>query len=219
MTDPGPESAKPTVHEATYQRLRDLVLFGELAPGQKVTIQGLTAVLDAGMTPVREAIRRLTAEGALHLHANRRVSVPVLSQAQLDEIGHARLALEPELARRALPNLTRDAIVRLQRLDDDVDAAIATGDVPRYLKSNTRFHFALYEAAEAPILLSLTRTLWLRAGPSLRAVMTRGEAPGPDLHKKALAAIRAGDAVALGVAVAGDIRQGLARIADEARGG
>ena len=50
-------------HEVTYCRLRDMILFGQLAPGQPVTIQGLTAMLGAGMTPVREAVRTLAAQG------------------------------------------------------------------------------------------------------------------------------------------------------------
>ena len=57
------DNRKIPSHEVTYARLRDMILFGVLEPGQPVTIQGLTAGLDAGMTPVREAIRRLAAEG------------------------------------------------------------------------------------------------------------------------------------------------------------
>ena len=57
------DARKVPSHELTYVRLRDMVLFGTLAPGQPVTIQGLISDLGAGMTPVREAIRRLTAEG------------------------------------------------------------------------------------------------------------------------------------------------------------
>ena len=50
-------ATKVPTHELTYVRLRDMILFGQLAPGQPVTIQGLIAELGAGMTPVREAIR------------------------------------------------------------------------------------------------------------------------------------------------------------------
>ena len=49
--------AKLPEHEATYRRMRDMMMFGDLAPGQKVTLQGITADLATGMTPVREAIR------------------------------------------------------------------------------------------------------------------------------------------------------------------
>ena len=55
------DSAGLPTHEVVYRRLRDMILFGELAPGQPVTIQGLVERLEVGMTPVREALRRLMA--------------------------------------------------------------------------------------------------------------------------------------------------------------
>ena len=94
MEDSGQQAAetrKVPTHEVTYLRLRDMVLFGVLAPGQPVTIQGLIRDLEAGMTPVREAIRRLTAEGALVLHDNRRVSVPRMTPALLDQLQAAEV--------------------------------------------------------------------------------------------------------------------------------
>ncbi|MFE3837152.1 GntR family transcriptional regulator [Pseudogemmobacter sonorensis] len=210
MTD---DSRKIPSHELTYARLRDMVLFGHLAPGQPVTIQGLTAELGAGMTPVREAIRRLTAEGALSPQGNRRVAVPPMTLAALDQVGFARLAIEPELARRACPMLTPERIAALEVIDERVTRAMEAGDLPGYLGANHDFHFTLYDLAGAPVLSDLARSLWLRAGPSLREVMGRfGPAGLPDLHHEALAAMRAGDAPALAAAVARDIAQGLDQI-------
>ena len=84
------------------------------------------------------------------------------------------------------------------------------GKLPDYLAANHAFHFALYEAAEAPVLLDLARSLWLRAGPSLRAVIdSYGREAAPDLHREALAAMRAGDAKALASAIERDIQQGI----------
>lgn len=200
-------------HEVTYCRLRDMILFGQLAPGQAVTIQGLAAMLDAGMTPVREAIRRLTAEGALGLQGNRRVLVPVLTRSQIDELAFARTTIEPKLASLAARRLSPQDIAALARIDDEIDAAIAAGDVNAYLRGNFRFHFALYDRAEAPILLALTHTLWLRFGPSLRVVCGRfGTLNLPDRHEEALAAMRAGHAEALARAVEDDITQGVEQI-------
>ena len=208
-------TAKLTEHEATYRRLRDMVLFGTLAPGQKVTIQGITATLAAGMTPVREAIRRLTAEGALDLHGNRRISVPELTLSQLDEVAHARLAIEPHLARLALKGADPALAARLAAIDADIDAAIGRGDIGGYLSGNHAFHFTLYAAAGAPVLSALAQSMWLRFGPSLRLVMTGEGHIGPDRHKEALLALRAGDADALGAAIAADIEQGLSRVRAE----
>lgn len=210
-TDESPR--KVPSHEVTYCRLRDMILFGQLAPGQPVTIQGLTATLKAGMTPVREAIRKLTAEGALDLQGNRRVCVPQMTASQLEELAFARLTIEPKLAFMAAEKLAAADIAKLTRIDADINDAIATGDVHRYLLNNFRFHFTLYEHASAPILLSLAQMLWLRFGPSLRVVCGRyGTSNLPDRHDEALAAMRAGDTEAVATAIREDIEQGIGQV-------
>lgn len=213
LRDADESPRKVPSHEVTYCRLRDMILFGQLAPGQPVTIQGLTATLEAGMTPVREAIRKLTAEGALELQGNRRVSVPQLTLSQLDELAFARLTIEPKLARMAAGNLSAGDVASLARIDTDINDAIATGDVHRYLLNNFRFHFTLYDRAGAPILLSLAQMLWLRFGPSLRVVCGRyGTSSLPDRHDEAISAMRAGDAAGVARAVEADIAQGIEQI-------
>jgi len=213
MPEPlSPSAVKMTEHEATYRRLRDMMMHGDLAPGQKVTLQGITASLGAGMTPVREALRRLTAEGALTLHENRRISVPHLTSSQLQELAFARLALEPRLAAMAVPHLDAGRIAQLRVLDTDVDTAIQKDDIAGYLAGNYRFHFTLYEAAKAPVLLSLVHSLWLRFGPSLRLVIEGGGTSGPDRHKDALTAMQMADAEALARAIQADIEQGIERV-------
>ncbi|MBA4350691.1 MAG: GntR family transcriptional regulator [Rhodobacter sp.] len=207
------ETRKIPSHEVTYGRLRDMILFGHLQPGQPVTIQGLIRDLDAGMTPVREAIRRLTAEGALLPQGNRRVAVPQLTPALLDQLAFVRLTVEPKLAELAGRHLTPDLIDRLEVIDDAVDRTIRAGAVSGYLEANHVFHFALYEASQAPILVDIARSLWLRFGPSLRVVCARyGASALPDRHEEALTAMRAGDTVALARAIENDIQQGIDQI-------
>ena len=206
MTD----ARKIPTHEVTYARLRDMILFGVLEPGQPVTIQGLTAGLEAGMTPVREAIRRLAAEGALLPQGNRRVAVPRLTTADLEQVAFARLTIEPHLAQLAMPAMTAALIARLEAIDAAVDAAIRGDDIHGYLQNNHAFHFALYEAAGPGVLLDMARSLWLRFGPSLRVVSVQsGAMTLPDAHKEALAAMRAGDAAGLAEAMRHDIAQGV----------
>ena len=200
-------------HELTYAQLRDLVLYGVLAPGQPVTIQGLIADLGAGMTPVREAIRRLTAEGALEPQGNRRVTVPRLQPSVLDQLAFARLTIEPRLAELAVAALTPALIDRLADLDATVNQAILDGNVSAYLTANHAFHFALYEASGATVLVDMARSMWLRFGPSLRVVATLAGAAGlPDQHAEALAAMRAGDAKGLAQAMQKDIAQGVDQV-------
>lgn len=207
------DNPKRPEHVSTYLRLRDMILCGDLAPGQAVTIQGLVAVLDTGMTPVREAIRRLTAEGALQFQGNRRVSVPELTEPLIDELLFARLALEPELVRRAAGLITEAQIGALAATDAALDTAIAVGDVTGYMLQNHRFHMTLYRTSDSQVVLSLVQALWLRAAPSLRVMCGRfGTRNLPDLHQQALEALRSRDGEAAARAIAGDIRQGLENV-------
>lgn len=206
-------AARMPDHEIAYRALRDMILFGELAPGQAVTIQGLVASLGMGMTPVREAIRRLTSQGALMFQGNRRVSVPVLDEQNWDEIAFVRLAVEPRLALLAIDNISESDIDRLKVVDGALNRAIAKGDVRGYLECNTRFHKELYAHSGAGVLISIADMLWLRGGPSLRVVLGRfGTANLPDKHAEALAAMRLRDGAALAAAIAEDISQGIDQV-------
>ena len=207
------EERKIPTHEVTYARLRDMILYGVVQPGQAVTIQGLINDLDVGMTPVREAIRRLTAEGALLPQGNRRVTVPRLTGALLDQIAFARLTIEPKLAELAAAHVTPALMSRLRQLDAPIYTAIRAHDVQAYLQNNHAFHFALYEASGAAVLVDMARSLWLRFGPSLRVVVDRGGALAlPDLHEEALAAMERGDAAGLAQAMQRDIAQGVDQV-------
>ena len=210
-----PEGAATVLpaHEKVYREMRDLLLFGELAPGQAVTIQGICDELGAGMTPVREAIRRLTAEGALEFLGNRRVVVPSLTVSHVNELIFARQAIESQLVVRATERATDSAIEELTKIDGALDEAIERGDVRTYLEQNYRFHARLYSMAEAPILSALADGLWLRFGPSLRVVCGRvGTQNLPDQHHEALDAMRAGDAQGAAKAMREDVIQGMEQV-------
>ena len=207
-------------HEAIYLRIRQMVLFGELAPGQAVTILGLRDKLGAGMTPVREAIRRLTAEGALERADNRRVRVPLMTANVLDELYFARITLEPRLARMAAERHGPALADALQVIDQTLDQAILSGDIRGYLEHNYKFHFCLYEAAGAQVLFRLVSSLWLRIGPSLRIM---GGLPStrdlPDKHAAAIAALRANAPDQVAQLIEEDLRQGMDQVALSLRDG
>ncbi|MEO1138274.1 MAG: GntR family transcriptional regulator [Pseudomonadota bacterium] len=211
-SEDAPEARLPA-HEVIYRQLRALVLFGDLAPGQAVTIQGLTDRLGAGMTPVREAIRRLTAEGALEFQGNRRVSVPQLSADNISELILARQWLDPHLTLRATERASLADLDHLTSLDSALDAAIGQGDLRAYLELNYAFHSHIYSIADAPILADLAEGLWLRFGPSLRVVCGRiGTQNLPDKHKDMLNAMHARDAEAAARAIREDVIQGMEQV-------
>jgi DNA-binding GntR family transcriptional regulator len=204
---------KQPAHEVVYQSLRSKILYGDLAPGQAVTIQGLTETLGAGMTPVREAIRRLISDGALTFQGNRRVSVPQLNKDDAAQLIFARKTMETELTRRAASRISEADILELERIDTELDAAISNGDVPGYLRLNYAFHTTLYAHAQAPILSDLTERLWLRFGPSLRVVCGRlGTQSFPDRHKDILDALRKQDAELAALAMERDVAQGMDQV-------
>lgn len=205
--------AKVPAHQHVYEHVRKLILFGDLAPGQAVTIQGLAETLDAGMTPVREALRRLIAEGALVHQGNRRVSVPVLDLEGVNELEFMRKTLEAELAQRATSRMSETVLSELAQVDDALNHAIDRGDIGEYLTQNYRFHTIVNTCAEAPILAATVDRLWLMFGPSLRVVCGRfGTSNLPDKHADLLAAFREGDAAKAAQAMAEDVSQGMVQI-------
>lgn len=200
-------------HETIYARVKEMILFGEFIPGQPITILGLSNTLEAGVTPVREAIRRLTAEGALKTLPNRRVEVPQMTEQRLQQIELARLSIEPFLASMAVNHCDNDHIHALTQLDKAVDRAIELGDTRAYLAANYQFHFALYQVADASILQRIAESLWLQIGPSLRVVFGRlGTEKLTDHHREALAALREKDPEKVRAAIAEDISQGIASV-------
>jgi DNA-binding GntR family transcriptional regulator len=211
-------AAKLPAHQSVYVRLRNRILFGDLAPGQAVTIQGIAEELDAGMTPVREAIRRLTSGGALNMMDNRRVTVPILTEKCIEELDFVRKAIEPELTGRAVGFVTKASLRSLKEIDSALNDAIERGDIKTYLTQNYKFHATVYGMADAPIMAATVDRLWLRFGPSLRVVCGRyGTMNLPDKHADLLDAFANGDRAAAEKAMAADVAQGMIQIRDALR--
>lgn len=204
---------KPPAHRVVYETIRHAILFGDYKPGQAVTIQGLVRDTGAGMTPVREAIRRLISEGAVVMLDNRRLSVPVLTREDVQQLDFIRNQLEPELASRAAGVIEAPQIETLVQIDTALNEAIERGDIAAYLEHNYAFHRELYAAAQMPILAETVDRMWLRFGPSLRIVCGRvGTHNLPDKHADILDALKSGDAEAAFRATREDIAQGMVQI-------
>lgn len=206
------EDASPK-HDQVYDALRAALVTGRIVPGRAVTLRGLATSLGVSPMPVREAIRRLAAEGGLVVRANRRVSVPDMTPDRFDELVRARSLLEPEAAARALPHIDEARLRRIEAADLAIEDALATGDVDGYMAANHRFHFEIYRAADSSVLVPLIESLWLRFGPFMRRVYGRfGTAILVDQHELAVAAIRAGNETALRDAIRADILDGMNEI-------
>lgn len=201
-------------HDKLYRALRTRVMHGELVPGEPLTIRGIGKEYGLSMTPVREALRRLVAEGALSLSLSGRVNTPELSNERIEELAALRSLLEPELAVRALPRAHSALIERMEMINRTIAEKIAKEDAVGYIRSNLEFHRTLYLRAQAPAMLAIAETVWLQMGPTMRALygrLQRTEAPRH--HRLILAALRAGDEPGLRLAVRADVTQGLKLLA------
>ncbi|SLN46465.1 HTH-type transcriptional regulator McbR [Pseudoruegeria aquimaris] len=205
-----PAEASLSAHETVYRALRARIMHGAMAPGAALTLRGIGREFDVSMTPAREAVRRLAAEGALTLSASGRVSTPELSAERIEELAALRALLEPELASRALPRAHMALIDRLQAINGTVAENVAKKDAIGYIRTNLEFHRTLYLRAQAPAMLAMLETVWLQLGPTMRSLYGRlRRTEPPPHHRLIIAALKAGDEPGLRLAVRTDVTQGL----------
>jgi len=209
-----PMDAAPLAHDRVYRRLRTRIMYGDLPPGHALTLRGIARDYEVSMTPAREAVRRLAAEGALTMSVSGRISTPELSNERIEELAALRALIEVELASRALPRAHLALIERLQTINTAVAEAVAHRDAVNYIRTNLEFHRTLYLRAQAPAMLAMAETVWLQMGPTMRALYGRlRRTDPPQFHKLIIAALRAGDEPGLRLAVRSDVTQGLRMLA------
>ncbi|MYM56196.1 GntR family transcriptional regulator [Thalassovita mangrovi] len=208
------DSTSSSAHDRVYRGLRSRIMHGEIEPGKALTLRGIGKEFDVSMTPAREALRRLVAEGALTLSTSGRVSTPELSNERIEELAALRSLIEVELASRALPRAHMALIERLQTINGAVAETIVRQDAVGYIRTNLEFHRTLYLRAQAPAMLAMAETVWLQLGPTMRALYgkLRRKEP-PHYHRLIIAALKAGDEPGLRLAVRSDVTQGLKMLA------
>lgn len=159
------EAPTSTDQDRVYTTLRQWITVGRFLPGERLKIRTVAADMGVGQMPVRAALQRLAAEGALVNVPNAGVTVPRLSLPEFDDLLQMRMLLEGEAAERGSLRLDATQITTLQAWSADMAAALQANDAKRYLDINEDFHVLLYKAAGSPLLFQTIDTLWLRAGP------------------------------------------------------
>ncbi|MFK7879811.1 GntR family transcriptional regulator [Roseobacter sp.] len=214
ILNPRPADATPVAHDRVYRALRGRIMQGDLPPGEGLTLRGIGKEYEVSMTPAREAVRRLVAEGALTMSSSGRVATPELSNERIEELAALRALIEVELASRALPRAHMALIERLQAINVSIAEAVAHRDAASYIRTNLEFHRTLYLRAQAPAMLAMAETVWLQMGPTMRALYGRlRKTEPPQFHRLIIAALRAGDEPGLRLAVRSDVTQGLRMLA------
>lgn len=195
----GPASPPTSKAEYVLARLRQAIVNGHLGPGDPIHQEAVAEKLGVSATPVREALRRLEAEGAIVYVPNRGATVAELSAPNVQDLYALRSKVEG-LATMFATQRGREELEDIQRLNDELSELAAAGAPGDALGSlNRRFHFAIYRAARSQLLLTHIETLWtmfpVRANAQLWAVPEHAATFVHD-HGRVLEAMRSGDAKA-----------------------
>ena len=195
-----------TLQDHVYRQLCELILNGEIAPGQLVTIQALADAFGVSAMPVREALQRLTAARVLAVVSGRSIGVPPLSYERLSDLRRVRMEVESLAAVWGTPNIGNAEIERLQEFVTAMEEAVRSGDNKQYRRWNRAFHFGIYQAAQSDALLAIIETLWLQISPYFHLLHASGNyLKANEQHELMLAALRARDGVAVSLALRDDI--------------
>jgi DNA-binding GntR family transcriptional regulator len=183
------------LQEQLYQRIRQDLLSGRFQPGERLKIRDLAAELGTSPMPVRAALQRLVAEGALEGAPQRSLRVPPMTRERYEHIYQVRLSLEGLAVELATPRLSHADISALRGYVEQMDQAIEQRQVQAYLNANSQFHLHLYQACGNPVLLRSIESLWLQVGPFFNRLFTDADMSlrFNDFHEDALSAIEAGD--------------------------
>lgn len=195
------------LRERVYQELKNALTKGKFAPGQTITIRGVAEELGTSATPVREALRQLIAERALEIRSNRSVAVPIMTASMFRELVDIRAALEGMAAEKAASLIRSADMEALKRFHHEMVGTIDGKDGQRYLSLNEKFHFTIYRAARAPLLLSSIEQLWLQIGPFFNNLFLgmKGSRHLHVHHADAIGALSRKDGAAAARAIRSDI--------------
>jgi DNA-binding GntR family transcriptional regulator len=148
--------------ERTYARLRDRILTGVYAPGQKLTIKTIAQEMQTSPMPVREAIRRLEAEGWVVYQRYQGATVtPVATRSGADALTTLAL-LEGYATALGAPHLVDADFEQLRRLNEEMRASLAQMDALRTFDANRRFHRTIYSRCPNEYMQSHVDIAWER---------------------------------------------------------
>ncbi|HEX5844438.1 MAG TPA: GntR family transcriptional regulator [Pseudomonas sp.] len=195
------------LQDQLYQQLRDALLAGRFRPGERLKIRDLAAAWGTSPMPVRAALQRLVAEGALESEPQRSVRVPAMTRERFQQLFEVRLSLEGLAVELAATRIGAAEMALLQGCIERMETALEQRDVQAYLADNSQFHLCLYRACANPILLRMIESLWLQVGPFFNRLFTEADLSLRlnDFHEQAFKALQAGDGKAARAAMEQDM--------------
>lgn len=153
-----PISRRP-LHEEAVDRLRDLIIQGELSPGVRLNERVLCEKLGISRTPLREALKLLATEGLVQLLPNRGAVVAAIDAERLGQTLQVMGALEALAGELACRNASSERIAEIRRLHAEMLAMHAKGDLAAYFRYNQAIHESIVEASGNTVLTNAYRQL------------------------------------------------------------
>jgi DNA-binding GntR family transcriptional regulator len=147
----------PSSPSRVAETLREEILNGTLAPGERIVQEDLAERFGASRQPVRDALRLLEGDGLVTLKANSGAWVSKLSEQECDEAYLVRERLEPLLLSKSIPNLTQSQVSRLKELVNEIEM---TKDIESFLRLDREFHLLSYAGANDGMLSEFVERIW-----------------------------------------------------------
>ncbi len=186
---------KKSLPDIITDDLRERILNGELAEGETIRQEALAEEYDVSRMPIREALKRLNAEGLVKWSTNRGGSVIKHSLTEIGEIFDLRTLIEVDLFRRSIPNMTQMDFARCAEILDRMDASFDQNDVGKWGILNHQYHSALYAGADRQLTRDMLDRINTQADRYIRmhlSVMKQRE-PAKIEHHQLLSLARSGD--------------------------
>ncbi len=184
-----------TKRDYAVARLREDIIRGELVPGTRLILEDLAQQHSLSLTPIREALPILEAEGFIRMEPHKGAVVSPMDREEILELYTIRTALEAMVAREAVPQVTEAQVDEMATLAERL--VDFRGDWESFLNLDKQFHLVLYAAAGSRRWVETINTLWQR---SKRYMMLSSQATGASTqihedHRRLIEACRQRDAV------------------------
>jgi DNA-binding GntR family transcriptional regulator len=207
-------AARPQLSEDVARYVRKRIFDGTYSAGEYVRLDQLAAELGISVTPVREALFQLRAEGLLAQQPRRGFVVLPVTERDLSDVANLQAHVGGELAARAADNIDEDQLRELKEIQAELEEAYAGNDVERTVRLNHEFHRAINMAADSPKLAQMMSQITRYAPESVFPIIAGWPSQSIKDHRRVLSALAKHDGELARKAMSDHLAAGAAPLID-----